>query len=192
MGSGRASSLLDPSHELRKEKLMAPKAPQTPKAASNVEAKQEVKAEAPKKKVYGNKLFLLKNLKARIFHIESRVIQPGVNQLTEEEADRVQKNPWFEKYIRMGFIAWVSGKSPKDAIKEEGYPLASVEEAEAEKIIKQTADIALLQSWSNKEKRPGIANAIKDRIEKILNPPTEEGSDLPPADEDGELTPKEV
>ena len=94
-------------------------------------------------------------------------LKPGINNLSEAKVAKLKAHPSYAKYAEWGAIT--APESAEVAASPEGFTLAELRELnvdEAEDLINETTDVALLTSWQA-DPRVTVKRAIAERLEDL-------------------------
>ncbi|BAS57968.1 hypothetical protein NIES2135_26500 [Leptolyngbya boryana NIES-2135] len=96
-------------------------------------------------------------------------LKPGTNHLSEVELAKLLAHPDYEQHRIWGAIEPVEPKAKiENKVPTEGETgLDKLSDVAAQKVIEQTFDVAVLETWLKSEKRKVLINAINRRVTEL-------------------------
>lgn len=119
--------------------------------------------------------------KAGVVHLQKIMLLSGANQVDATVFAEELKNPIVKMLVENGTIGYEEKDLTGKPIAEEKY-LDKMKPKEAQELVEQTIDVALLQKWQAVEKRKPVLAAIEKQI-KELGAPAKLRSESEPTEE---------
>lgn len=96
-------------------------------------------------------------------------LKPGTNHLSEVELAKLLAHPDYEQHRIWGAIEVVKPEAKiENKVPTEGETgLDKLSDVAAQKVIEQTFDVAVLETWLKSEKRKVLINAINRRVTEL-------------------------